>query len=151
MLYVSNHPIMKFIWKQLTRESILLSKNARGFLSFMKNFLPAVFQTQNTFILFFKFIFIKFIGLIFVKRNIYVSTTPFYDTWSSRCIACPPPKVKSSFVTIYFTPCTLYYPRTPLSSGSHHTCLCLWVFVFLVRSFLAFSFISHMGVKLYGS
>ena len=51
-----------------------------------------------------------------------------------------------------FAPFSLYYP-TPLPSGNYHTGVCVYEFsVFLfVCLFVAFSFISHIWVKSYGS
>ena len=72
------------------------------------------------------------------------------DTSSSYCIVCPTPKVKSSFVTIYLVPFTLYYLPTPLPSGNHHTVFCVYEVLFSL-GFVAFSFISHIWMKSYGS
>ena len=82
---------------------------------------------------------IKFIGVTLVNEIIWVSSVHFYDTWSVYCIVCPPPKVKSSSVTLYLAPFTLYYHSTRLPSGNHHTVVSV------------FSFLSHMWVISCGS
>ena len=72
--------------------------------------------------------------------RLYSFQVHFYDTWSVHCIVCPPPKVKSSSVTLYLTP-------THFPSGHHHSVVCVYdsLFVLLLCSFVAFSFISHMS------
>ena len=50
--------------------------------------------------------FVKFIGVTFIIRIIYVSSIYSYATRSVYCTMCPPPKVKPPYITIYLTPCT---------------------------------------------
>ena len=53
----------------------------------------------------------------------------FYDTSSVYCIACPPSKVKSSSVTVYWTPSANLYYSHPLLSSKHHTAVCVYEFL----------------------
>ena len=46
-------------------------------------------------------------------NKITVSSVKFYDTSTVHYIVCLPPKVKSSSLTMYLTPFTLYYSPTP--------------------------------------
>ena len=82
-----------------------------------------------------KHFFIKCIGVTLVSSAHF-----YYDTWSAYCIMCPP-KVRSFSAPMYLTPFTLHYP---LPSGNHPnpTVVCVYefLFVFLVCSFVAFSF-----------
>ena len=63
---------------------------------------------------------------------------------------CPPPEVRSPSITVYLTPFTLHCPRPSFSSGNQQTVVCVYesLFVCLVCSFVAFSFTSHIWVKL---
>ena len=49
---------------------------------------------------------------------------------------CPPPKDKSSSMTAYSAPFTLYYPLTPFPSGNYHIVVCLYEFPFVCFSCL---------------
>ena len=80
--------------------------------------------------------------------RLYKSQVYNSDTSSVSCTVFPQSKVKYSFITIYLTPFNHYYPlvTTILFSVPMR-----FLFVFPVCSFVAFSFISHISVKSYGS
>ena len=77
----------------------------------------------------------------------------FHDASPVYCTVCSPPKVKSSSIITYLTPLSFATLQPPFLWGpSILVCVCevLFLFVFLVYSFVAFSFISHVWVKSYG-
>lgn len=68
------------------------------------------------------------------------------------CIMSSLPKIASPSITICLTAFTLIYLLPPLSLWSIlNCCLCPWVFACLSYFFVAFSLISYIGVKSYGS
>ena len=94
-----------------------------------------------------------------VNKIILVSSAQFYDTFSVYYTVCPPPKVNSSFITIYLTPSTPYcipFPLviTVLLSVSMVSCLFIflgeipfhrWSWARYLTSLSASSLISRWG------
>ena len=101
---------------------------------------------ENLFCIYFPF-FLTFIGVTLVNKIKSISVVHFYDTWSIYCTVYPPPKIKSSFVTIYLAPFTHLLPPHSLSFGSQHTVVCGYKFQFYfphmseIIWFLAFFFL----------
>ena len=79
---------------------------------------------------------IKFIFVTLVHIIIYVSSAHFYGTRSVYSTVCPPPEVKTSFVTIY-----CIKPLQPPSPTSTYFSLATTT---LLSVFMSFSFISHV-------
>ena len=92
---------------------------------------------------------IKFLGLTLVNKIIQVSSIDFHNTSSVYYIYCLLTKVKFPSLTIYrsslflLPPLTVPYPL--VTTTVFVVCSYEFLFVYLVCSFFAFSFIFHKG------